>query len=123
MTAPALLLWDGDCGFCRRSVLWAERRDTNHAFQAIPYQQAPSPPMTPELRAACGRAVHLLTPEGRMLRAGRACLWVLERIGYPLLARVLAVPPLVWAVELGYWLVARNRELASRVLFRRGVER
>jgi predicted DCC family thiol-disulfide oxidoreductase YuxK len=123
MTAPALLLWDGDCGFCRRSVLWAERRDTNHAFQAIPYQQAPSPPMTPELRAACGRAVHLLTPEGRMLRAGRACLWVLERIGYPLLARVLAVPPLVWAVELGYWLVARNRKLASRVLFRRGVER
>ena len=123
MTAPALLLWDGDCGFCRRSVLWAERRDTKHAFQAIPYQQAPSPPMTPELRAACGRAVHLLTPEGRMLRAGRACLWVLERIGYPLLARVLAVPPLVWAVELGYWLVARNRKLASRVLFRRGVER
>lgn len=123
MTAPALLLWDGDCGFCRRSVLWAERRDTTHAFQAIPYQQAPSPPMTPELRAACGRAVHLLTPDGRMLRAGRACLWVLERIGYPLLARVLALPPLVWAFELGYWLVARNRKLASRVLFRRGAER
>ena len=123
MTAPALLLWDGDCGFCRRSVLWAERRDTNHAFQAVPYQQAPSPPMTPELQAACGRAVHLLTPDGRMLRAGRACLWVLERIGYPLLARVLALPPLVWAFELGYWLVARNRKLASRVLFRRGAER
>jgi len=123
VTAPALLLWDGDCGFCRRSVLWAERHDTGHAFQAVPYQQAPSPPMTPELRAACSRAVHLLTPEGRVLRAGKACLWVLARIGYPVLARVLAVPPLVWVVELGYWLVARNRKLASRVLFRRGAER
>lgn len=123
MTAPALLLWDGDCGFCRRGVLWAERRDTGHTFQAVPYQQAPSPPMTPELRAACARAVHLLTPEGRMLRAGKACLWVLARTGYPLLARVLALPPLVWAVELGYWLVARNRKLASWVLFRRGAER
>jgi predicted DCC family thiol-disulfide oxidoreductase YuxK len=79
--------------------------------------------MTPELRQACARAVHLLTPEGRMLRAGRACLWVLERIGYPVLARVLALPPLVWVVEVGYWLVARNRGLASRVLFRSGAER
>ena len=123
MSTPALLLWDGECGFCRRSVEWAERRDTQHAFQAIPYQQAPSPPMTPDLRRACARAVHLLTADGELLRAGRACLWVLQRIGYPVLARVLAVPPLVWAVELGYWLVARNRGLASRLLFRRGAER
>ena len=122
MTAPALLLWDGDCDFCRRSVAWAERRDGGHAFRAIAYQQAPSPPMTPELREACSGAVHVLTPEGKVLRAGRACLWVLERIGYPVLARLLALPPLVWAVELGYWLIARNRRLASRVLFRRGAE-
>jgi len=123
VTAPALLLWDGDCGFCRRSVQWAERRDTGHSFQAVPYQQAPSPPMTPELRAACSRAVHVVTAEGTVLRAGRACLWVLERTGHRPLARALSLPPLVWAVELGYWLVARNRELASRVLFRRGAER
>ncbi|HET9156672.1 MAG TPA: DCC1-like thiol-disulfide oxidoreductase family protein [Myxococcaceae bacterium] len=123
MNPPALLLWDGECGFCRRSVQWAERRDTTHAFQAVPYQQAPSPPMTPELRMACSRAVHLLTADGELLRAGRACLWVLQRVGHPVLARVLAVPPLVWAVEVGYWLVARNRQLASRFLFRRGAER
>jgi len=123
VTAPALLLWDGDCGFCRRSVQWAERRDTGHSFQAVPYQQAPSPPMTPELRAACSRAVHVVTAEGTVLRAGRACLWVLERTGHRLLSRALSLPPLVWAVELGYWLVARNRGLASRVLFRRGADR
>jgi predicted DCC family thiol-disulfide oxidoreductase YuxK len=123
VSPPALLLWDGECGFCRRSVQWAERRDTTHAFQAVPYQQAPSPPMTPELRKACSRAVHLLTADGELLRAGRACLWVLQQVGHPVLARVLALPPLVWAVEVGYWLVARNRQLASRFLFRRGAER
>ena len=123
MSAPALLLWDGDCGLCRRSVEWAERHDSGRTFRAVTYQQAPSPPMTPELRLACARAVHLLTPEGDVLRAGRACLWVLERTGHPVLARGLALPPLVWAVELGYWLVARNRQLASRVLFRGGAER
>jgi predicted DCC family thiol-disulfide oxidoreductase YuxK len=123
VSAPALLLWDGECGFCRRSVQWAERRDARHAFQAVPYQQAPSPPMTPELRKACSRAVHLVTADGKLLRAGRACLWVLQQVGFPVLARVLALPPLVWAVEVGYWLVARNRQLASRFLFRRGAER
>ena len=123
MSAPALLLWDGECGFCRRSVQWAERRDTTHAFEAVPYQQAPSPPMTPELRKACSRAVHVLTADGELLRAGRACLWVLHEVGHPVLARVLALPPLVWAVEVGYWLVARNRQLASRFFFRRGAER
>jgi predicted DCC family thiol-disulfide oxidoreductase YuxK len=123
VTAPALLLWDGDCGFCRRSVRWAERHDSGQAFRAIPYQQAPSPPMTPALRRACTQAVHVVTADGTVLRAGRACLWVLQRTGYPVLARVLSFPPLVWAVEVGYWLVARNRRLASRVLFRRGAER
>ena len=67
--------------------------------------------------------MHVLTPEGQVLRAGRACLWVLQRIGYPVLARVFSLPPLVWGVELGYWLVARNRRLASRLMFRRGAER
>lgn len=123
MSAPALLLWDGDCGFCRRSVQWAERRDSGHTFEAVPYQQAPSPPMTPELQDACARAVHVVTPEGPVLRAGRACLWVLQRTGFPVLSRILALPPLVWGVELGYWLVARNRRLASRMMFRRGAER
>jgi hypothetical protein len=79
--------------------------------------------MTPELRTACARAVHVVTSEGTVLRAGRAVLWVLQRMGYPVLSRVLALPPLVWAVELGYWLVARNRRIASRLMFRRGAER
>ena len=113
------LLWDGTCGFCRRSVEALERRDTGHLFFAVPYQEAPSPPMTPELRAACARAFHVVTQDGRVLRAGRAALYILGRLGHPRWAGLLSVPPLLWAVELGYWLVARNRALFSRVFFRR----
>ena len=119
MSGQTLVLWDGDCGFCRRSVEWVLRKDAAGAIRAVPYQEAPSPPMTPELRAACSHAVHVITPEGRTLRAGRACLDVLGRIGFPFWARLLSIPPLVWAVEVGYWLVARNRMLASRFLFHR----
>ena len=114
-----LVLWDGDCGFCRRSVEWAARRDGGRRLEFVPYQAAPSPPMTPALREACGRAVHVLTPDGRTLRAGRAALRVLAAAGWPRLARVLAVPPLIWLVELGYLLVAHHRRFFSRVLFRR----
>jgi predicted DCC family thiol-disulfide oxidoreductase YuxK len=116
---PELLLWDGTCGFCRRSVEALLRRDTGHLFRALPYQEAPSPPMTPELRAACARAFHVVTQDGRVLGAGRAALHVLARLGHPRLAQLLSLPPLVWAVELGYWLVARNRQLFSKLLFRR----
>ena len=114
-----LVLWDGDCGFCRRGVRWFERRDVAGRMQMVPYQEAPSPPMTPELAAACGRALYIVHPDGRMTRAGRAILYMIGAIGYPRLARVLAWPPFVWAVELGYWLVARNRHIASRWLFTR----
>ena len=71
--------------------------------------------MTPELAAACGKAVHVLTADGQLLRAGRASLFVLAETGHPWLARILGLPPLVWLVELGYAIVARNRSFFSRL--------
>lgn len=112
------LLWDGDCGFCRRAVEWALQRDRAGLLAALPYQQAPWPPMDEDLAHACSRAVHLRHPDGRLERAGRACLSVLELAGFHKTARWLRLPPLVWGVELGYWLVARNRMVFSRLLFR-----
>ena len=114
-----LILWDGECGLCRRTTEWIRRADLGHCFQTCPYQECPSPPMTPALEAACERAVHVLTADGRTLRAGRAALFVLERCGYALPARLLALPPFVWCVEIGYWIVARNRNFFSHFLFTR----
>ncbi len=114
-----LVLWDGKCGFCRRGVRWFERRDLTHRMKMVPYQQAPSPPMTPELARACDRALYIVHPDGSMTRAGRAILHMLALTGHPRLARWLAFPPFVWAVEIGYWLVARNRQIASRLFFTR----
>ena len=112
------LLWDGDCGFCRRAVVWALQRDHAGLLAATPYQQAPWPPMDEALAAACSRAVHLRHPDGGLDRAGRACLSVLELVGYRRIARLMRLPPLVWGVELGYWVVARNRILFSKLFFR-----
>jgi hypothetical protein len=73
--------------------------------------------MTPELRAACRDAVHVLTPDGQVLKAGRAALFVLRGLGYPV--GLFALPPFIWGVEAGYQVVARNRRLFARFMFRR----
>ena len=74
--------------------------------------------MTDALERACERAVHVITPAGTILRAGRASLYVLDRVGWRRAARLLSRRPLVWAVEVGYFLVARNRNLFSKLMFR-----
>ena len=75
--------------------------------------------MSDALAARCARAVHVLTPAGELLRAGRASLYVLGRIGWRSTAAIASRWPLIWLVEAGYWLVARNRPLFARLLFRR----
>lgn len=75
--------------------------------------------MTAELAEACARALHVITSDGRVLRAGRATLFIFERCGYKWSARLFRLPPLVWLVDLGYAVVARNRRFFGRFLFRR----
>lgn len=76
--------------------------------------------MTPQLYEACRKSLHVITTDKRILRAGRAVMFILEAIGYPAwLVRPFTWPPLVWFTELGYQIVARNRSFFSRFLFTR----
>ena len=53
------------------------------------------------------------------MRAGRAVLYLLGIIGYRWLVWPLRFPPLIWLVEIGYQIVARNRRFFARFLFTR----
>jgi len=119
MEAKHWVLWDGACAFCRRAAQWVKRKDLQHRFEVAAYQEAPSPPMTPALRSACEHALHVVTAEGAVLSSGRACLFILEGLGWRTLARFLGRPPFIWIVECSYRLVAANRRLFSRIVFRR----
>ena len=107
----AWMLFDGDCGFCSRLAGWVEERDHGRKLRVVPYQDAPSPPMTPGLREACGEALHAITPAGRVLRGGDAAIFTLHALGWRALARVLwlRLRPLRDVVGWGYGIVARNR--------------
>lgn len=69
--------------------------------------------MTPALYAAAEEAVQVITPDGRRLEAGRAVLYVLAAIGCRRLAALGQAWPFIWAIEWGYWLVARHRSWFS----------
>ena len=105
----AWLLFDGDCEFCTGLAQWVDGRDRGRKLRIVPYQEAPSPPMTPELREGCAEALHAITPGGQVLRGGDATIFTLGAIGWRRLARVLWLRPLRDVVGFGYGIVARNR--------------
>ena len=74
--------------------------------------------MTDELARQCERAVHVITSEGHVLRAGRASLYVMEQVGWRRFAALFSSPLLLWLVELVYRFVASNRQWLSRIFFR-----
>jgi hypothetical protein len=75
--------------------------------------------MTTALREQARKAVQVMTTDGRQLSAGRAVLFVLEEIGWHAsMVRLAGRRPFIWAIELGYWIVARNRSVFGRFLFR-----
>lgn len=61
--------------------------------------------------------MHVFPPDEAPLRAGRAVLRILTALGYGPLGWA-SWPPFIWAIELGYEIVARNRRFFSRFLFR-----
>jgi predicted DCC family thiol-disulfide oxidoreductase YuxK len=114
---PAWLIWDGDCGFCRRSVEHLRPRVGERvAFE--PYQSAhvrfPDIP-----REAFASAVHLVEPGGRVSRGAEAIFRTLAYGG-----RTRSLPFLVYRFVPGFaatseWVyrqVAGHRPLASRLL-------
>ncbi len=106
-----ILLYDGDCDFCREWATWLTLRDaTTQQFRICPWQIVSSPPMTPLLRVQAQQAIQLITVDGDQLSGGRAALFALRETGWhPTLIRLLERPPFVWAIAASYRIVAANR--------------
>jgi predicted DCC family thiol-disulfide oxidoreductase YuxK len=110
-----LLLYDGDCGFCRGWIRrW--RLALGERVEMRPFQEAaaehPELPLE-ELR----RAVHYVDAEGRVHRGAEAVFRALanEPSKRWMLSCYERVPGWRWAAERCYALVARHRGIASRL--------
>lgn len=73
--------------------------------------------MTEEVRAACRAAVHVMTPEGRLLSGGAAVAFILGEIGHRRVSWIMTRPVIRNLVEWGYRFVARHRRWIGRLVF------
>lgn len=107
MAAVAVLVYDGDCGFCTSSASWLQRRA--RGIDLVAWQDADLEGLG--LTAAeCATAVQLVTTSGR-LSGGQAVAAALRRCRQPYRAigSVLGMRVLRPVVEWGYCRVAANR--------------
>ncbi len=95
---------------------WVRRKDKKGVFAFIAFQEYKEDEY---LRKQFEDAFHVRKPNGEYLRAGRASLFVLEKLGWNWWAKILTYPPLIWLVEFGYRIVANNRNFLARFIFRR----
>tara|TARA_B100000902_G_C27274687_1_gene898176 strand:+ start:978 stop:1355 length:378 start_codon:yes stop_codon:yes gene_type:complete len=106
------VFWDGDCAFCSRCATWVKEK-TPPTVELVPYQNAPNPPIDANLASECGKALHLQLPNGNFERGGKACVSILELIGYKIIGRIFKNRFLNWIPETLYYLIARNRKILS----------
>lgn len=113
MPAPAILLFDGQCAFCRKSVGILKRLDWFHRIRFQDARDVPklppcAEPLVPEKLL---EEMHLVTADGRHALAGyRAIRWLAWRAPplWPLVP-FLYLPGALWLGSRLYRRIARNR--------------
>jgi len=111
MRSTWMLVYDGECPFCRRCVGLVRRWDRARRVELVPFQATESWEGTAGLsRPALERAMHLVSPAGRVYAGAAAAPPLLGLLpGGALLAAPLAWPGAErLAVAVYHW-VARHR--------------
>lgn len=114
-----LLIYDGECGFCRRSVdiLW-ELLGQSDAYEIVPNHSVEHPEWGPELLKKSERFFISIDPENQVRLGADAINHLLKSTRYRWLAKMLSFPPLLWFERASYRFVANHRQFFSRLFFK-----
>lgn len=105
-----VLIFDGYCGFCTRTVGWLLRLDRRHRLVALPYQAGHVLGEYALTAAECDEAAWAIAPDGGRHRGAgaiNAALGAALGTRAPLL--VYRLPGMRWLQEAVYAWVSRNR--------------
>ena len=109
MMSQPLLVYDGDCAFCTRCVIWIRRRMRHHPDIA-PWQEADLEALG-LTEARCAAALQFVDQRGRISSGERAVARTLLHAGgaWRILGGLILVPGIRHVAGLVYRTVARNR--------------
>jgi len=116
MAGNAWVIIDGECGLCKRFGAWVRRMDENGRFTVVPYQTAPNPPVTPQLKKQMERAVHVVDETGKIYRGGDAFVYLRRAFRKPL-SGIMGWQPFKAIVDAAYYIVSSNRDKFARFLY------
>jgi predicted DCC family thiol-disulfide oxidoreductase YuxK len=106
-----VLVYDGECAFCRRCIALLARWDSRRHIRAVPFQDAAALAVLPPIpHRALEQAMHLVSP-GDGIRAGAEAAPAILRLlpgGRPL-ATLFGIPGVPVLAARIYAAVARNR--------------
>jgi predicted DCC family thiol-disulfide oxidoreductase YuxK len=111
-----LVLYDGECGFCRASLGWLLRWDRRGRLEPVALQSARAADILAELSEEERMdSWHLVSPDGERWSAGAAAPQLLRLLpGGRVPARVLDAAPGI--TERAYRFAARHRGSLGRAL-------
>jgi predicted DCC family thiol-disulfide oxidoreductase YuxK len=111
------LLYDGQCPFCRREILWLKRRDR---YGKLAVEDISQPAFDPAPYGLCMQEVmavmHGVLPDGRVVRRVEALRHAYQAVGLGWLVAPTRWPILRWVADRLYGVFARNRVRLGRLL-------
>ena len=112
-----ILLYDGSCGFCRRSVALLVRLDPDRRVARVDMTSAVAEPLMSTISPGRRQqSIHVIRPDGRVLHAGVALRAVLCQVQPEASGRSVGYWPLVGLlIDRLYDLVASLRRPLGRV--------
>ncbi|TVP57040.1 MAG: DUF393 domain-containing protein [Gemmatimonadales bacterium] len=109
--SPFVLIFDGACGICQRSVAWIAARDRGDRIEFLPLQSEEVRERFPSIpRSDFEEAMHLIAPGGRVWTGARAVEEVLRLLPrWRLGAWTFRIPGVRLVAGWVYRMVAGNR--------------
>lgn len=115
----AVLIYDGQCPVCRKTVAWIKDNMRKDAFEMLPCQEEEVRQRFPDLtQAACMREMRLILPDGRVIAGEKALPEVLKRLKrFSPAAAIFDIPGAEAISRSFYRWFADNRYHIAEVLF------
>lgn len=111
--ARPVLVYDGECGFCRNAVAWFRARDTEQRVEYLARQSPERIARYPQLDAEQYQgAMQIILPDATIRSGADATSTVLLQLHgrlWPTVGRVMRWRGVRHCARIGYKIIAKNR--------------